>query len=357
MSSTILPIVWQHDKIVAIDQSQLPGKFVVVEIRRSEDVVAAIRSNIVQGAAAIGLVAAYGLYLAATEAGAAGDDRPIARLEALATQLRQLRPGLGYLAAAISRVLQTAHETVGSSADVRASILHVAQTIQTEDLAACQAIGTYGLDAILETLAAAASPERPVPEKLVLLVAGGNIGALATAGYGTALGIARTAIDRSCLARVYVAESRPRLQGAKLAAWECVRDSIPVTVLADVAVAHCLQQGLIDAVVVGAERIAATGDVQNCIGTYGLATLARAHNVPFFVAAPCQAIDFNIADRQGLQTEERHPQEVYQIGGQVLYPSGIECYNPGSDITPAAAIARIVTEGGAVLPDRLANLR
>ncbi len=354
MSPTILPVVWQNDKIVAIDQSQLPGKLIVVEIRRSEDVIAAIRSGIVQGAAAIGLVAAYGLYLVTTEVdgGTADRDTAIARLEVLANQLRQLRPGLGYLSAAISRALRTAYETVGSVTDIQASLLQVAKNIQEEDLRACRAIGARGLESILEILGARGS----APDKVVLLVAGGNIGALANAGYGTALGIARAALEGGRLARVYVTESRPRLQGAKLAAWECVRDGIPATVIADVAAAYCLQQGLIDAVAVGAERIAANGDVQNCIGTYALATLAAAHDVPFFVAAPRQAIDLNVADGQRLLAGERHPTEVYQIGEQILCPPGVECYNPGSDITPAAAIARIVTEGGSVSPERLADL-
>lgn len=376
MSSTILPVIWQGDKIVAIDQSKLPGKFVAVEIRRSEDVLEAIRSGIVQGAAAIGLIAAYALYLAATEIDAAAitsesspasepapqrvaevaRDREalIAHIETLAGQLRQLRPGLGYLNAAIARMLQAAHEAVGSVPEIQASLLAVAKTIQAEDLAACQAIGAQGLETILAVLAANATG--PVPDKLVLLVAGGNIGALATAGYGTALGIARTAIDRECLARVFVTESRPRLQGARLSAWECVRDSIPATIVADTAAAYCLQQGFIDAIVVGAERIAANGDVQNGIGTYALATLAQVHRVPFFVAAPCQAIDLNVPDGNGLLAAERHPTEVYQIGEQILCPPGVECYNPGSDITPAALIERIITDGGAVSPDRLSEL-
>ncbi|MEO0947956.1 MAG: S-methyl-5-thioribose-1-phosphate isomerase [Cyanobacteria bacterium J06641_5] len=376
MSSTILPVIWQSDKIVAIDQSKLPGKFVAVEIRRSEDVLEAIRCGIVQGAAAIGLIAAYALYLASTEidaatiasapnatselapqlAAAVARDREalIARIGVLAGQLRQLRPGLGYLSAAIARMLQTAHEAVGSISEIQASLLAVAQTIQAEDLAACQAIGAQGLDAILAVIAE--DQGSSAPDKLVLLVAGGNIGALATAGYGTALGIARTALDRACLARTFVTESRPRLQGAKLAAWECVRDNIPATLIADTAAGYCLQQGLIDAIVVGAERIAANGDVQNCIGTYALATLAQAHKVPFFVAAPRQAIDFNVSDGNSLLAAERHPTEVYQIGTQILCPPGVECYNPGSDITPAALIERIITDGGAVRPERLLQL-
>ena len=369
MSSTILPVTWQNDKIVAIDQSQLPGKLLAVEIRRSEDVLEAIRSSIVQGAAAIGLAAAYALYLASTELDpdvlpseetpAADSPRQqealIARIETLAGQLRQLEPRLGYLSAAIARMLQTVHESVGPISEIQANLLAVAQTIQAEDLAACKTIGRQGLEAILAVLEENATD--PVPEKLVLLVAGGNIGALATAGYGTALGIARVALDRNCLARVFVTESRPRLQGAKLAAWECVRDNIPATLIADTAAAHCLQQGLIDAIVVGAERIATNGDVQNGIGTYALATLARAHNVPFFVAAPRQTIDFNIPNGDSLMATERHPTEVYQIGDRVLCPPGVECYNPGSDITPAALISQIITDGGAISPDCLSQLR
>jgi methylthioribose-1-phosphate isomerase len=182
-----------------------------------------------------------------------------------------------------------------------------------------------------------------------------NAGALATAGYGTALGVVRAAWSANRLARVYADETRPRLQGAKLTAWECVQEGIPVTVITDNMAAHCMQQGMIHAVVVGADRIAANGDTANKIGTYSVALCAQAHQIPFFVAAPVSTIDFQLADGRGIPIEERDPIEVYQVGNTQLCPAGVEFYNPAFDVTPASLITGIITEHGVFAPGDLAS--
>jgi methylthioribose-1-phosphate isomerase len=180
-----------------------------------------------------------------------------------------------------------------------------------------------------------------------------NAGALATAGYGTALGVVRSAWREGRLARVYADETRPRLQGARLTSWECIQEGIPVTVITDSMAAHCMKQGLIDVVIVGADRIAANGDTANKIGTYSLAIVAKAHDIPFFVAAPLSTIDFELPSGTKIPIEERHPSEIYQIGETVVCPPGVEFYNPSFDITPAELITGIITEQGVVAPSEL----
>ena len=184
-----------------------------------------------------------------------------------------------------------------------------------------------------------------------------NAGALATAGYGTALGVIRSAWTAERLVRVYADETRPRLQGAKLTAWECVQEGIPVTVITDNMAAHCMQKGMIDAVIVGADRIAANGDAANKIGTYSLALVAKAHQIPFFVAAPLSTIDFKLETGNEIPIEERDPAEIYQVGDTMLTPAGVDFYNPAFDVTPAELITKIITEHGAVNPGELGQFR
>jgi methylthioribose-1-phosphate isomerase len=241
--------------------------------------------------------------------------------------------------------MQTAYETVGTVAEIQQTLLETAQKIHEEDLQTCQAIGDHGLAALPKT-----------PEKLIILTHC-NAGALATAGYGTALGVVRSAWKEGRLARVFADETRPRLQGAKLTTWECVQEGIPVTVITDNMAAHCMKQGLIDAVVVGADRIAANGDTANKIGTYSLAIVAKAHNIPFFVAAPLSTVDFQLVNGTQIPIEERHPAEIYQIGETILTPPGVEFYNPAFDVTPAELITAIITENGVFSPGDLLSAR
>ncbi|MGB6166349.1 MAG: S-methyl-5-thioribose-1-phosphate isomerase [Geitlerinemataceae cyanobacterium] len=337
----LYPVTWQGDRVSLIDQNRLPAMYARVEIRRSEDMAVAIQTMIVRGAPAIGIAAAYGMYLGAREIQTNKRDEFLEQLAVVGDILKSTRPTAVNLFWAIDRMLKTARQTVGSVEAIKQVLLETAQKIQEEDLQTCQSIGDRGLEALPKS-----------PQKLRLLTHC-NAGALATAGYGTALGIVRSAWRDGRLERLYADETRPRLQGARLTSWECVQDGIPVTLITDSMAAHCMQRGLIDAVVVGADRIAANGDTANKIGTYSLAIVARAHSVPFFVAAPLSTVDFGLADGTGIPIEERDPEEIYQIGETRLAPKGIDFYNPAFDITPAALITAIVTECGSVAPGDL----
>jgi len=337
----VYPVIWHKDHVLLIDQNRLPTEYSLVEISCCEDMAQAIKTMIVRGAPAIGVAAAYGMYLGAREIKTEDRHEFLNQMEAVAQQLRQTRPTAVNLFWAIARMLKTAYESLGSVDSIKAILLETAQAINAEDLQTCRAIGDHGLKVL---------PAQP--DKLCLLTHC-NAGALATAGYGTALGVVRSAWREGRLIRLYADETRPRLQGAKLTSWECVQDGIPVTVITDSMAAHCMKQGLIDAVVVGADRIAANGDTANKIGTYSLALVAKAHNIPFFVAAPLSTIDWELANGSEIPIEERHPSEIYQVGETILCPPGVEFYNPAFDVTPAELISAIITEQGAVVPSDL----
>ncbi|MDB9349571.1 S-methyl-5-thioribose-1-phosphate isomerase [Nodularia spumigena CS-588/02] len=339
----LYPVIWQNDSVSLIDQTRLPGEYTVVQIHRSEDMARAIKTMIVRGAPAIGVAAAYGMYLGAREISAENHHEFLEGLERVAELLRSTRPTAVNLFWAISRMMKTAYESLGTVAEIKQHLLQTAQAINAEDLQTCQAIGDHGLTALPST-----------PEKLRILTHC-NAGALATAGYGTALGVVRSAWREGRLERVFADETRPRLQGAKLTAWECVQEGIPVTVITDSMAAHCMQQGLIHAVVVGADRIAANGDTANKIGTYSVAIAAQAHHIPFFVAAPFSTVDFALPDGSKIPIEERNPEEIYQVGETMLTPSGVDFYNPAFDVTPAELITAIITENGAFAPGELAK--
>jgi len=340
-TNQVYPVIWNEGRVLLIDQNRLPTEYTFVEISRSEDMGRAIKTMIVRGAPAIGVAAAYGMYLGAVEIATEDRDSFLTQLEEVAQMLRQTRPTAVNLFWAIARMLKTAYETIGTVEQLRAVLLSTAQAIQVEDLQTCQAIGDRGLEAL---------PAHP--DKLCILTHC-NAGALATAGYGTALGVVRSAWRDGRLARVYADETRPRLQGARLTAWECVQEGIPVTLITDSMAAHSMKQGMIDAVIVGADRIAANGDTANKIGTYSLAIVAKAHNVPFFVAAPLSTVDFELHNGSEIPIEERHPSEIYQVGETVICPPGVEFYNPAFDVTPAELITGIITEKGVVLPAEL----
>ncbi|MFB2645744.1 S-methyl-5-thioribose-1-phosphate isomerase [Raphidiopsis sp. BLCC-F218] len=337
----LYPVIWKNDSVILIDQTRLPNEYAVIEVHRSRDMAEAIRTMIVRGAPAIGVAAAYGMYLGAREIKTNNRLEFLHELEGVAQLLRSTRPTAVNLFWAIGRMMQIAYETLGTIEEIKQNLLETAEKIRTEDLETCQIIGDNGLKVLPKT-----------PEKLIILTHC-NAGALATAGYGTALGVVRSAWKEGRLTRVFADETRPRLQGAKLTAWECVQEGIPVTVIADNMAAHCMKQGLIDAVVVGADRIAANGDTANKIGTYNLAIVAKSHNVPFFVAAPVSTIDFSLDSGDKIPIEERHPAEIYQIGDSMLTPSGVEFYNPAFDVTPAELITAIITENGAFAPNEL----
>jgi methylthioribose-1-phosphate isomerase len=345
LANQVYPVVWQNDHVVLIDQTRLPEEYDAVQISRCTDMVEAIKTMIVRGAPAIGVAAAYGMYLGAREIHTSDRDEFLTRLEQIAQQLRATRPTAVNLFWAIDRMLKVARQTLGSVEHLQQILLAAAQTINAEDIETCRAIGDHGL---------AALPTEPAQLRILTHC---NAGALATAGYGTALGVVRSAWRDGRLDRLYADETRPRLQGAKLTTWECVQEGIPVTLITDSMAAHCMQQGMIDAVVVGADRIAANGDTANKIGTYSVALIAKAHQIPFFVAAPLSTIDFKLSDGGQIPIEERDPIEVYQIGDTQICPPSVQFYNPAFDVTPADLITAIVTEHGAVKPGELAQFQ
>lgn len=343
--NSIYPVCWQDDKVWLIDQTRLPTEYTEVEIATSEAMARAIETMIVRGAPAIGVAAAYGMVLGAREIQTDNRAEFLDHLTKIAERLAHTRPTAVNLFWAIERMLNTARESSAAVTEIQQILLETAEIIQKEDVQTCLAIGEHGLSALPRD-----------PEKLTILTHC-NTGALATAGYGTALGVIRSAWTAGRLLKVYADETRPRLQGAKLTAWECVQDGIPVTVITDSMAAHCMQQKLIDGVIVGADRIAANGDTANKIGTYSLAVVAKAHNVPFYVAAPLSTVDFSLPDGKGIPIEQRDSAEIYQVGSTMLCPRGVDFYNPAFDVTPASLITAIITEKGAVTPAELIFLQ
>jgi len=340
----VYPIIWIDDHVRLVDQNRLPETYTLVDIRYVHDMAEAIRTMIVRGAPAIGVAAAYGMYLGARDIQTTDPATFLQQLEAIAQLLKGTRPTAVNLFWAVARMLKTAHETPGSVPERKLALLEAAKVINTEDIQTCKAIGDHGLNALLNY----SSPLR--------ILTHCNAGALATAGYGTSLGVVRSVWRAGRLAMVYADETRPRFQGAKLTTWECIQEGIPVTLITDSMAAHCMQRGLIDVVIVGADRIAANGDTANKIGTYGLALVAKAHDIPFYVAAPLSTIDFNLVDGSQIPIEERQASEVYQLGNITLCPQGVNFYNPAFDVTPAPWITGIITEYGVYQPDGLKSL-
>jgi methylthioribose-1-phosphate isomerase len=337
----VRPVLWETDRVRLIDQNRLPQECTWVEINRSDEMANAIITMIVRGAPAIGVAAAYGMYLGAREVEADSPAEFIQGMEKIATKLKATRPTAVNLFWAIDKMMEVVKAQPGNLP----GILAAAKQINADDIRTCEAIGDHGVASLPKT-----------PGKLRLLTHC-NAGALATAGYGTALGVVRSAWRDGRLERLYADETRPRLQGAKLTTWECVQEGIPVTLLSDNMAGHCMVKGMIDAVVVGADRITANGDAANKIGTYSLALVAQAHNVPFFVAAPLSTIDFSLADGSLIEIEERDTKEVSNVGATVICPEGVEFFNPAFDVTPARLIAGIITEFGTFAPADLIKLK
>jgi len=306
-----------------IDQRALPGRLRFVDCETAADVVRAIRDLTVRGAPAIGAAGAYGVALAA----AGGRSAPTVRRAA--QRLRDARPTAVNLAWGVDRVLEE-YERGGPDA-----ALAQAHAIAHDDVAANRALGRRGAEL--------------VPDGARVLTHC-NAGALACVGYGTALGIVRAAVERGTQVHVWVDETRPVLQGARLTAWELDRLAIPHTLVADVAAASLMASGAVDLVVVGADRVAANGDVANKVGTYGLAILARHHGIPFVVAAPVATIDLATSDAGAVVVEERSAAEVTHVRGARVAPRGTRVRNPAFDLTPAALVGAIVTERGIARP-------
>ncbi|MFQ5693419.1 MAG: S-methyl-5-thioribose-1-phosphate isomerase [Nitrospinota bacterium] len=333
-------IDFQDDALVLIDQRKLPLEETYVRCADHQEVAEAIRGMVVRGAPAIGVTAAFGMALAARESRESDDAEFLRRLESAGERLGATRPTAVNLFWAIGRCLEFARAKTAdgqSPHQVAEGLLRLAREILEEDVAVNRRIGDNGAGLIREG---------------ARVLTHCNAGALATAGYGTAAGVIRSAHRQSKIVEVLVDETRPFLQGARLTAWELHRDGIPVTLISDNMAGFCLNRGKADCVVVGADRIARNGDVANKIGTYSLAVLARENSVPFYVAAPTSTIDFSLASGDTIPIEERNPEEVTHFAGLRVAPEGIGVFNPAFDVTPAALVDAIITEKGIVRPSR-----
>ena len=319
-----------------IDQRRLPGETVYLTCRTAEETAEAIRAMVVRGAPAIGVTAAFGLAVAATAAVTSRPDAFDRKLEQARSILAAARPTAVNLTWALSRMMAAAAQARAhgqSSSGIAARLELEAQAIHDEDLAACRAIGLHG--------------GALVPGRATVLTHC-NAGGLATAGYGTALGVIRGAVDAGKKVRVLADETRPFLQGARLTAWELMHDGIETVLIADSAAGSLMRRGEIDLVVVGADRIAANGDVANKIGTYPVAVLAKEHGIPFYVAAPVSTIDLDCPDGDAIPIESRDASEVTELFGTRMAPEGVSVMNPAFDVTPARFVAAIITERGIV---------
>jgi methylthioribose-1-phosphate isomerase len=322
------PLYWDSGVVKLLDQRLLPAEEVWLDIENPGQAAEAIRSMAVRGAPAIGAAAGFGIALAFRSA----DGPPRERLERAAAAIRAARPTARDLFAAVERMERAfARVEGGPEPEIAAAMEREAVALSEEGIAACRAIGRHGAALLAD-------------DTTVLTHC--NAGALATSGYGTALGVVRGAVESGKRIRVLADETRPFLQGARLTAWELHRDGIPVEIITDGMAGHFLASGEIAAVVVGADRIAANGDAANKIGTYGLAVLAKENGIPFYVAAPTTTIDRSIADGSKIPIENRTSGEVVRIGGVTIAPEGVTARHPAFDVTPARYITAIVTEEG-----------
>ena len=322
-------IQWTDDGVIMIDQTRLPREQVFVTCKSYEEVADAIRTMIIRGAPAIGVAAAMGVALGVLKATPENLDQQVERI---CTELAGTRPTAVNLFWAIDRMKRLYASVRNESIDtIRETLVREAKQVYLEDIAINQAIGRNG------------SPLIP-DGKTVLTHC--NAGALATAGYGTALGVVRAAVSDGKNIDVFADETRPFLQGARLTVWELQQDNIPATLITDNMAGHFLRSGRIGCVVVGADRIAANGDVANKIGTYSVAVLAKENNIPFYVAAPISTLDLTLDSGDQIPIEERAGSEVTQVGGVTVAPDGITVRNPAFDVTPARYVTAIITERG-----------
>lgn len=325
-------IEWQEGKVRFLDQSQLPAKEIYIETDDETVVARAIKTLALRGAPLIGIASAYGFVLAFDRLKSVDAQSVTACIERTSHLFVSTRPTAVNLFWAVNRMRHTAIDSVGKSLEaIHANLLAEAMAIHSEDEEMCREIGRLGA----EILPNAAS-----------VLTHCNTGSLATGGDGTAQNILKTAWEQKKLKHVYMDETRPLLQGARLTAWELQQLQIPSTLITDSTAAFLMQQGRVNAVVVGADRITLNGDVANKVGTYGLAVLAKHHGVPFYVAAPTTTIDFEMRTGREIPIEQRSGSEVTKLGDYQIAPEGVEVYSPAFDVTPSELITAIVTEKG-----------
>src|SRR5438270_1626708 len=328
----IQTLEWTDQGVRFIDQTKLPTEEIYVTCNTHEQVADVIRTMVVRGAPAIGVAAAMGIALAVknSRAETAGDLKR--DLDQACDLIGKTRPTAVNLFWAIRRMQEKFERIrIRPVSQIKQTLIEEAQRMHAEDIAANQAMGRHGAT--------------------LMPSAGGvlthcNAGALATAGYGTALGVIRAAVEQGKKIHVFADETRPFLQGSRLTAWELMKDGIPTTVISDNMAGAMMKQGKIGAIVVGADRIAANGDVANKIGTYTLAVLAKEHDIPFYVAAPFSTVDLETPDGSRIPIEQRNPREVTHMAGKQMVPDGIGVENPAFDVTPAKYVSAIVTEKG-----------
>jgi methylthioribose-1-phosphate isomerase len=327
---------WRDERLELIDQRVLPGRVEFVACASAAEVAQAIRDMVVRGAPAIGCAAAYGVALEALRLREASPADFAAGLERACAALAAARPTAVNLAWAIARMRALASGPAPGA--IAARLLDEAHRVAAEDVAANRAMGTHGAALLADG---------------ARVLTHCNAGALATAGHGTALGVLRSAVAGGKRLSVFATETRPFLQGARLTAWELTREGIPVTLVTDAMPGHLMARGEIDAVIVGADRIAANGDVANKIGTYTIAVLAQRHRIPFYVAAPLSTVDRGLETGDAIPIEERGAAEVRGHGGVEWAAAGVAVRNPAFDVTPAGLITALITEKGvASAPDR-----
>jgi methylthioribose-1-phosphate isomerase len=336
---TIRAVAWADGVLRLLDQRRLPFEEVYLECRDADSVVAAIRDLAVRGAPAIGIAAAWGVVLEARRLSSAGSTVSTSSLEPAMQHLNAARPTAVNLAWALQRMRRVIASNPG---DAVQALTDEARGIQDEDLAANQHMGTLG--------AALIGPSAGVLTHC-------NTGSLATAGFGTALGVIRAGYGEGRIAQVYSAETRPWQQGARLTIWELMRDRIPVKLIADSAASHLMKTGAVQWVIVGADRIAANGDTANKIGTYQLAIAARHHGVRFMVVAPASTVDMRTPDGSHIEIELRDPAELFGVGGKRVVVEGAEAWNPVFDVTPSDLIDALVTERGVIERPDAAKMR
>ena len=336
-------IVWKDNQVVMIDQRKLPvhEKYVVCKDYRS--VIRAIKDLVIRGAPAIGVAAAMGIALGVLKIRTTGMDHFKTSFDAICREMVAARPTAANLSWAVERMKQVADEASHRGVkEVKSRLIEEARKMLDEDIAVNRTIGRYG--------------QRLLKDGSRVLTHC-NAGALATGGYGTALGVVRAAAEAGKRIEVFADETRPFLQGARLTAWELKKSNIPVTVITDNSAGYFMQQGKVDAVIVGADRIAANGDVANKIGTYMVAVLAKTHKIPFYVAAPLSTIDASINSGKEIPIEQRNEKEVTHFEGMRTAPKGVAAGNPAFDVTPYRYVSAIITEKGVIAPPFKAKIR
>ena len=326
------PIEWLGNRLKIIDQTQLPGKIVFAELRNYTEVVAAIKGMKVRGAPAIGVAAAYGIALGARNTKAENKAKFLSQFDRILQTFSTARPTAVNLFRAIDRMKRVA-TTSDDVRKIKQALINEAKKIHTDEEVAQERLSRLGAELI---------------EDGFTILTHCNTGPLATAGYGTALGVIKAAVKQGKKIEVIVTETRPLLQGARLTAWELMQENISVTLTTDSMAGYFMSRLKVNCVIVGADRIAANGDTANKIGTYTLAVLAKENGIPFYVAAPTSTIDLSISSGEGIPIEERNPEEVTSIGGVRLAPRGVKAANPAFDITPHKYITAIITEKGIV---------